>query len=85
MQVLHLHSRRISARPSSNTVVLVRGAQRAWFQRQNYLFLSPKPYSRFGCATGDGCAGSATAELGALDGTQAIACHITCHPTHPPA
>ena len=47
-QVLHVHSARIGATPGTDTLVLVRGAQRAWFQLGDYLFLSPRGYQRFG-------------------------------------
>ena len=46
-----MHSTRISDTPSHDTLAVVRGAQRAWFQRPNYLFLSPKPVQRFGCVS----------------------------------
>ncbi|PRW44629.1 Right handed beta helix region [Chlorella sorokiniana] len=59
-EVLHLHSRRISDQPSGNTLVVVRGAQRSWFQRHNYLFLLPKPYACFG---GSGSSSASQVEL----------------------
>lgn len=48
--MLHLHSARVSHTPSKHMLVVVRKAQRHWFQREDFLFLANRPPVSFGCA-----------------------------------